>query len=110
MAGISRQTASVLSEREHLRQSVIDILTTPIGSRVMRRTYGSDLPALIDAPMSDALRVDIFAAAANALRKWEPRLEVTQVFLSFLNAGHFNLTILGRDKTGQNIQIEDVIL
>ncbi len=39
--GMSRETGVTLVELEHIRQSVRDILTTPLGSRVMRRNYGS---------------------------------------------------------------------
>lgn len=39
MNGISATTGRPLSGIDHLRQSIRDILTTPIGSRVMRRLY-----------------------------------------------------------------------
>ena len=35
--GMNNQTGLSISEAEHIRQSVRDILVTPIGSRVMRR-------------------------------------------------------------------------
>ena len=54
MTGMSRIKGTSLSEKEHLQQSVADILTTPIGSRVMRRDYGSNIPFLIDHPISPA--------------------------------------------------------
>lgn len=40
MFGMSNQTGSYLTDEEHLKQSIIDILTTPIGSRVICREYG----------------------------------------------------------------------
>ena len=47
---MSRNTGlSLSSEADQIRQSIQDILTTPIGSRIMRRNYGSLLPQLIDA-------------------------------------------------------------
>ena len=39
----------------HLKQSVNDILTTPIGSRVMRRDYGCGLVELLDSPIDASL-------------------------------------------------------
>jgi phage baseplate assembly protein W len=39
--GMNSQTGLSISEVEHIRQSVRDILVTPVGSRVMRREYGS---------------------------------------------------------------------
>ncbi|MFZ6772308.1 GPW/gp25 family protein [Undibacterium sp. SXout7W] len=65
----------------HLRQSIADILTTPIGARVMRRDYGSLLFELIDQPHNGATQVRLYAATAEALLKWEPRIKLTQVKL-----------------------------
>lgn len=48
--GMNSQTGLSISEVEHIRQSVRDILVTPVGSRVMRREYGSLLSQMIDQP------------------------------------------------------------
>lgn len=77
MTGMHRSSGRALDGMDHLRQSITDILTTPIGSRVMRRTYGSRLPNLIDQPDNGATRVRIYAATVDALMRWEPRLRVT---------------------------------
>ena len=66
-----------------MRQSVSDILTTPIGSRVLVRDYGSDLFSLVDNPRDDLTRLQIIAASATALARWETRLKVTRVLVSF---------------------------
>lgn len=79
MLGIDSKTGSALSGILHLRQSIADILTTPIGSRVMRRAYGSRLFELVDAPLNDATIVDIYAATAEALIRWEPRFKLLRV-------------------------------
>ena len=52
MNGINAHTGQALSGIDHLRQSIRDILTTRIGTRVMRRDYGSRLPTLVDNPMT----------------------------------------------------------
>ncbi|WP_313221974.1 GPW/gp25 family protein [Stutzerimonas nitrititolerans] len=82
MIGMSSRTGRTLSESAHLAQSIADILTTPIGSRVMRREYGSQLPDLIDAPFNDATRLQAYAATAMALMRWEPRIRLSRVQLS----------------------------
>lgn len=64
--GINSQTGLSISEVKHIRQSVRDILVTAIGSRVMRREYGSLLSALIDQPPTPALRLQIMAACYSA--------------------------------------------
>jgi phage baseplate assembly protein W len=55
MQGMNRNTGRKLSGVDHLRQSIVDILTTPIGSRVMRRDYGSTKSAHSNTPSSDKL-------------------------------------------------------
>ena len=68
-----------MDDLAHLRQSIVDILTTPLGTRLERRTYGSLLPELIDHPDHGATRVRIYAAVASALMRWEPRLRLSRV-------------------------------
>lgn len=77
--GMNSQTGLSISEAEHIRQSVSDILVTPVGSRVMRREYGSLLAAMIDRPQSPALRLQIMAACYSAIQKWEPRISLTAI-------------------------------
>ncbi|SPX13597.1 Baseplate assembly protein W [Escherichia coli] len=48
--GMNPDGTGNLNDMEHLKQSVRDILTTPLASRVMRREYGSLVPDLIDEP------------------------------------------------------------
>jgi len=81
MIGMSARTGRTVSDSAHLAQSIADILTTPIGSRVMRREYGSQLPDLIDAPTNDTTRLQAYAATAMALMRWEPRIRLSRVQL-----------------------------
>ena len=37
MIGMSTKTGRTLRDRQHLAQSIADIVTTPLGSRIMRR-------------------------------------------------------------------------
>lgn len=79
MIGTSRDTGLAITEDGHLQQSIADILFTARGSRVMRRDYGSDLPGLVDAPLNGETVVDAFAAIAEALDRWEPRIVLRRV-------------------------------
>lgn len=79
MQGIDNLTGKALAGQAHLQQSIRDILTTPIGTRVMRRDYGSKLFQLTDRPTTKALLIDLYAATAEALDRWEPRLRLTRV-------------------------------
>jgi len=81
MNGMHAITGKPLSGTAHLAQSVADILTTPLGSRVMRRDYGSLLPELIDQPAHSRIHVRLFAAIALALMRWERRIELQHIAL-----------------------------
>lgn len=77
--GMNRFDGCGLSESQHISQSIQDILTTPLGSRVMRRDYGSAIFELIDQPQSAAVKLQIMAAAVIALTRWEPRIRITEI-------------------------------
>jgi hypothetical protein len=80
--GMNAQTGRRLTGLDHLKQSIANILHTRIGSRVMRRTFGSNLFERIDQPQNDLTRVGIIADTAEALDKWEPRFTLKQVSLT----------------------------
>ncbi len=109
MIGLDASTGKQLSGMAHLRQSVRDILTTPIGTRVMRRDYGSRLYRLVDAPMNDATRLDMMAAAYEALEIWEPRLTVDQVSVEMPEPGGVVVSIEGQYlPTGQHVTLDGI--
>ena len=95
MTGMSRTLGTAIDGDDHLAQSVADILLTPIGSRVMRRDYGSLLPQLLDQPLNDATRLALFAATATALRRWEKRLRLVRCALEKTGAGAATLFLEG---------------
>lgn len=79
VTGMNRHTGALISDTELLRQSIICILTTPKGSRVYRREFGSDLFKLLDSPNNEALMIDIYASIADALVRWEPRFQLQNI-------------------------------
>ena len=86
MIGMDRHTGLPISGIDHLMQSIEDILTTPIGSRLMRPEYGSSIRHFVDLPVSEGWKSAVQAEAARALNRWEPRLDLTRVqVLSVLN-------------------------
>lgn len=96
MRGMSVDTGRAIEGLRHLQQSISDILTTPIGTRVMRRDYGSLLPELVDQPFNGATRARIYGATASALMRWEPRLRLTRVqILPGQEPGRFTLDLEG---------------
>lgn len=80
---------------EHLKQSIVDILTTPIGSRIMRRDYGSRLLELVDRPINRDFTLEIYAATAEALQKWEKRFKLEKVKITEVKEGKVTISLEG---------------
>ncbi|WP_336268799.1 GPW/gp25 family protein [Vreelandella arctica] len=105
---MNAKNGRTMEQLAHIQQSVTDILTTPIGSRVMRRDYGSLLPELIDQPLNGPTALRAYAATVVALMKWEPRIRVQQVTrqVSTQRPGRFDLIISGRRvDTGESVSL-----
>lgn len=95
MKGMNAQTGRPVYGDEHLLQSVTDILTTPVGTRVLRRDYGSDLFSLIDSPEDGILVANIRTATATAINRWEPRLKIRRVYVLSVGSGNIEVAIEG---------------
>jgi phage baseplate assembly protein W len=112
MIGVNSRTGKALGGMDHLKQSITDILTTPLGTRVMRREYGSRLFELIDAPINASTIIDIVSATADALATWEPRIIVERVQVDDADqTGKLALTISAKYlPDGQPIKLEGILL
>lgn len=111
MDGINAQDGKRLGGYAHLRQSIRDILTTPLGSRVMRRDYGSRLFKLIDAPTNRETLAAIYAATAEAIARWESRFKVTQVQATSAAPGKVVLDLTGEYlPDGQVITLDGIVV
>lgn len=111
MQGMSKQNGGYIDDVEHLKQSIIDILTTPIGSRVVCRDYGSALFQLVDQPVNRELLPKIYAAVADAIDKWEPRFKVEKITIVSIKEGRINLSLIGKYLiTEQKISLEGLII
>jgi len=107
--GMNAQTGRSLDTLEHIQQSVRDILTTPLGSRVMRRDYGSLLPELIDQPLHGATALRAYSATVVALMKWEPRIRVQKItrLVSTERPGRLDLVMTARRvDNGETVSLE----
>ncbi|MBI5917792.1 MAG: GPW/gp25 family protein [Nitrosomonadales bacterium] len=94
-------TGRSIAELDHIQQSCRDILTTRIGTRIMRRDYGSIVPELIDQPTHRTTQLRLMAVSVMALHRWEPRLLVSQVQFSIGMDGKGILDIDGVRRGGQ---------
>ena len=101
---MSRESGRELeTEIDQIRQSIQDILTTPIGTRIMRREYGSLLPQLIDSPFNEITLLQLYAATATALLQWEDRITLNSVSINQVGRGKFildlSMSILDSNRT-----------
>lgn len=77
--GMDRNTGRWVRGWDHVSQSLGDILTTPLLTRVMRRPYGAQDDALVDKPIAvQALTRPVMAVAVPVAR-WEPRVLLRRV-------------------------------
>ena len=91
---MSRESGRELeTELDQIRQSIQDILTTPIGTRIMRREYGSLLPQLIDSPFNEITLLQLYAATATALLQWEDRISIEFISIDPIDQGKFILDL-----------------
>lgn len=101
MSGMNERTGKAISDdREHIQQSIARILTTPVGSRVKRRTFGSLLPELIDHPGNPANQLRMMAATYMAIIRWEPRIMPTGVMINTEHSGRAMIDIQATMRSG----------
>ena len=94
---MNRHTGGAIDTQAHIAQSITDILTTRLGTRVMRREYGSLLPELVDHPFNDITRLRVCAATVMALMRWEARISLSRVQFTGANLqGQTVLDLEGR--------------
>lgn len=109
MQGMSRTSGKHLGSTDHIRQSVQDILSTPLVSRCMLPEYGSELPNLVDNPADRTTQIRVIMATAVALARWEPRIRIDSVNAVNIGAGKISLTIAATDiETELPIMFEDI--
>lgn len=95
MIGMDRRTGLPISGLEHLRQSIEDILSTPLGSRRHRPEYGSKLRRYVDLPVNEGWKGAVQAEVSRALGRWEPRLKLERVRVLSVLGGVINIQLSG---------------
>lgn len=77
----------------------------------MRRTYGSRLFRLVDAPLNRSTLLDLYAATAEALDLWEPRIRVISVTAISTDAGSIELDLVAEYlPDGQTITLDGIVI
>jgi phage baseplate assembly protein W len=69
----------MVSDRASIRQSILLLVSTRPGERVMRPQYGCDLHRLVFSP-NDATTAGLAVHyVRSALLRWEPRIEIVRL-------------------------------
>ncbi|ADU70714.1 GPW/gp25 family protein [Pantoea sp. At-9b] len=103
--GMNRQTGEAITDIDHIRQSMRDILVTPEGSRIARREYGSLLSVLIDQPQNEVARLQVMAATYTALSRWEPRVRLDSVNITSAFDGSMVVELTGQRVDGSPVSM-----
>ncbi|EDW2791967.1 baseplate assembly protein [Salmonella enterica] len=93
--GMNAETGEDVTDDDHINQSIADILNTPVGTRVMRRAYGSQVTGIIDSPQGQVTDMRLMSAIYVALLLWEPRISVTSITIENTGAGKGKAQIAG---------------
>ncbi len=96
LTGMHAATGQPLSGTDHLRQSILDILMTRRGERVMRPTYGSRLHEFVDLPVNAEFLVDLYFECVVTIHRWEPRVRVVRVQAGVPYSGLVVISLVAR--------------
>ena len=77
LAGAGR--IAMVEEEASVRQSILLLLSTVPGERVMRPGYGCELERLLFSPNDDTTAGLAIHYARRALERWEPRIEILRL-------------------------------
>ena len=111
MLGMDRNTGKLLSGTDHIRQSIVDILTTPLGTRVMLPEYRSKLFDLVDNPTDPSLAMRIIMESAGAIARWEPRVRIDRINVLAVDIGKITILIIATDiETQQRLEFNNMEL
>jgi phage baseplate assembly protein W len=74
--GRTRVSTTESADKEHIRESIQQILGTHRGERFMRPDFGSDLRRVVFEPNLAVARGLLRHYVYDAIRRWEPRVEL----------------------------------
>ena len=87
---VSQLTSGTVEQSiEKVREAIIQILGTKVGSRVIDRGFGADLRGLIFTPIDDLSAARVRFSILDAIQNYEKRVEIlnVQVDISRANEG-----------------------
>ncbi len=92
---------SMTNELNEIEQSLVIILATSPGERVMRPTFGSRLQELLFEPCNPRTLAMVEEYTREALAMWEPRIEVDEV-IAYIDDNEVGRIIIDVEYTTKN--------
>lgn len=82
----TEKTSKLISNEEDIKNSLVVLLATRVGERIMQPKYGCNLDVLLFEPMDTTLKTYIKDLVYTAIYYFEPRIKPDDVILSTLDA------------------------
>ncbi len=106
MAGMCRHTGRSLTGWDRIAQSLEVIFTTRLGTRIERRSFGSEGKNLLDKPGTRDTILDHYVAIAEAIDAFEPGVELNGFRLVHIDENGDGQIMVDVTETATGIQRE----
>ena len=85
----------MVSDEEDIQQSLLLLISTAPGERIMFPTFGCDLHGLVFERLSEALRYEVRSLVKKAIYLFEPRVTVenVEVHIASVDPGIIHITV-----------------
>ncbi|WHU03666.1 GPW/gp25 family protein [Sphingomonas sp. NIBR02145] len=104
---MDRFTGKPLERDKHIPQSIDDILSTPKGTRIMRRDYGATYLNQDGSARTGLQGDDVAEEATALLAEYEPRIRVYGVSATMIGGTPSSITVEyadNEDTTGRTLR------
>lgn len=96
------------SDSDSVRQSILMLLSTLPGERIGRPSYGCDLKRLVFEPNDEATAGMAIHYVGSAIRRWEPRVDITRLTANADPIGSSRL-VIAVEYTIREVGIQDLL-
>ena len=91
----TKKGVEMLSDAEDVRSSLEILLSTSVGERFLRPTFGCELSKLLFEPLDTTLKTYIKDLVSDAILLHEPRVQLNEVTLATNDAaGTINISVM----------------
>jgi hypothetical protein len=108
---VGKKDISIITNEQALLESVINILSTEPGERIMNPEFGCPLHRFIFEPLDNITATQIESAIIDSIQKFESRIDKLNVFISTNdNTNTFDISVIFTMKTSSQTQTINITL